>query len=108
MTLPTLTAVGDLLDDDKSSFEGAVFKGPAEPLGAVLEGTAEPLEAVLEGSAEALEAVLEGSVEPLTVSELFAGSHGTRASASTSRGKPECRPIPIRARQKNAPKIELS
>ena len=37
-TLPTLTAVGELLDDDESSFEDAVFKGPAEPLGAVLEG----------------------------------------------------------------------
>ena len=36
---PTLTAVGERLDDDESSFEDAFFKGPAEPLGAVLEGT---------------------------------------------------------------------
>ena len=114
-TLPTLTAVGELLDEDEPSFEdtvfkgpseplgavfkgpseplgavftgpadplGAVFKGPAEPLGAVLEGTAEPLEAVLEGLAEPLEAVLEGLAEPWAVSDFFAGSHGTGASAN--------------------------
>ena len=77
-TLPTLTAVGELLDEDESSFEDAVFKGRAEPLGPVLEGTAEPLEAVLEVSAK-----------PLTVSELFAGSHGTRSSADTGLDLPE-------------------
>ena len=71
-TLPTLTAVGELLDEDESSFEYAVFKGPAEPLGPVLEGAAEPLEAVLEGSAE-----------PLTVSELFAGLQDMRFSTRT-------------------------
>ena len=91
-TLPTLTAVGGLLDEDESSFKnavfkglaeplGAVFKGPAEPLGPVLEGTVEPLEAVLEGSAEPLEAILGGLAEPLTVSELFAGLHRTQALA---------------------------
>ena len=54
---PTLTAVGEFLDEDESSFEDAVFKGPAEPLGAVFKGLAEPLGAVLEGTAEPLEAV---------------------------------------------------
>ena len=77
-TLPTLAAVGELLDEDESSFEDAVFKGPAEPLCPVLEGTVEPLEAVLGGSAE-----------PLTVSELFVGSHGTRASADAGLDLPE-------------------
>ena len=88
-TLPTLTVVGELLDDDESSFEDAVFKGPAEPLGPVLEGTAEPLEVVLEGSAEPLEAILQGSAERLTVSELFAGSYGTQASADAGVDLPE-------------------
>ena len=99
-TLPTLTAVGELLNEDESSFEDAVFKGPAEPLdvvfkgpaeplGPVLEGTAEPLEVVLEGSAEPLEAILQGSAERLTVSELFAGSYGTQASADAGVDLPE-------------------
>ena len=44
-TLSTLTLVGEHLEDDESSFEVSVFKGPAEPLGALLEGTAEPLDA---------------------------------------------------------------
>ena len=43
-TLSTLTLVGDHLEDDESSFEVAVFKGPAEPLGALLEGATEPLD----------------------------------------------------------------
>ena len=98
-TLPTLTAVGELLDEvEDAVFKGpaeplgvvfkgpaeplgAVFKGPAEPLGAILERTTEPLEAVLEGLAEPLEAVLEGLAEPLAISEFFAESHGTRVSA---------------------------
>ena len=68
-TLSTLTLVGEHLNDDESSFEVAVFKGPAEPLG----GLAEPLEAVLGGLAE-----------PLSVSEEhLADSHGTRVSADT-------------------------
>ena len=80
-TLPTLTTAGELLDEDESSFKDAIFKGPAEPLDAFFKGPAEPLGPVLEGSAKPLEAVLEGSAEPLSVSELFTGLHGTRASA---------------------------
>ena len=64
-TPSTITPVGEPLDDDESSFEGAVLEGPAEPLGAVLEGPAELLGAVLEGTAEPLHAVLGGSAEPL-------------------------------------------
>ena len=41
-TPSTLTLVGEHLDDDESSFEVAVFKGPAEPLDVLLEGAAEP------------------------------------------------------------------
>ena len=37
-TLSTLTLVGEHLEDDESSFEVAVFKGPAEPLSPVLIG----------------------------------------------------------------------
>ena len=44
--------LGEHLEDDESSFEAAVFKRPAEPLGVLLEGVAEPL-----GMAEPLEAV---------------------------------------------------
>ena len=36
--LSTLTLVGEHLEDDESSFEVAVFKGPAEPLSPVLIG----------------------------------------------------------------------
>ena len=69
---------------DESSFEAAVFKGPAEHLGALLEGAAEPLEAVLGGSAE-----------PLSVSEEhLADSHGTRASADTVLDFPEEARVP--------------
>ena len=79
----------ELLDEDESSFEDTFFKGPAEPLDAVFKGPAEPLRPVLEGTAKPLEVVLEGSAEPLTVSELFAGSHGTRASADAGLDLPE-------------------
>ena len=49
----TLTLVGERLEGDESSFEAAVFKGPAaEPLGALLEGAAEPLDAILWGLGE--------------------------------------------------------
>ena len=65
------------------------FKGPAEPLSVVFNGPAEPLGPVLEGTTEPSEAVLEGSAEPLTVSELFAGSHRTRASADVGLDLPE-------------------
>ena len=68
-TPSTLTLVGEHLEDDKSSFEVAVFKGPAEPLGVLLEGAAEPLDAISGRLAEPLEAVLGGSAEPLSVSE---------------------------------------
>ena len=92
--------------DDESSFEAAVFKGPAEPLGALLEGAAEPLDAILWGLVEPLEAVWGGSAEPLAVSEEhLADSHGTRRRpipSLTSRRKPECRSIPIRVRYRNA------
>ena len=56
-TPSTLILVGEHLEDDESSFEAAVFKGPAEPLGALLEGAAEPLDAILWGLAEPIEAV---------------------------------------------------
>ena len=81
-TTSTLTLVGERLEDDESSFEAAVFKGPAEPLGALLEGATEPLDAILWGLAEPLEAVLGGSAEPLSVS-------GTRVSADTVLDFPE-------------------
>ena len=38
-----LTLIGEHLEDDESSFEVAVFKGP---LGVLLEGAAEPLDAI--------------------------------------------------------------
>ncbi len=41
-TPSTLTLVVERLEDDESSFEAEVFKGPAEPLGALLEGAPEP------------------------------------------------------------------
>ena len=89
-TPSTLTLVGERLEDDESSFEAAVFNGPAEHLGALLEGAAEPLDAILWGLAELLEAVLGGSAEPLSVSEEhLADSHGTWASADTVFGFPE-------------------
>ena len=112
-TLPTLTTVGELLDEDESSFEDAFFKGPAEPLSVVFNGPAEPLAPVLEGTTEPSEAVLEGSAEPLTVSELFAGSHRTRASADVGLDLPEEAWVPADtdpgrpARQRNVLKIEL-
>ena len=59
-TPSTLTLVGEHLEDDESSFEVTVFKGPAEPLGVLLERAAEPLDAILGGLAEPLEAVLGG------------------------------------------------
>ena len=94
-TPSTLTLVDEHLEDDESSFEVAVFKGPAEPLLALLEepfleGAAEPLDAILLGLAEPQEAVLGGSAEPLFVSEEhLADSHGTRASADTVLDFPE-------------------
>ena len=89
-TPSTLTLVGERLEDDESSSETAVFKGPAEPFGGLLEGAAEPLDAVSWGLAEPLEAVLGGSAEPLFVSEEhLADSHGTRASADTVLDYPE-------------------
>ena len=51
-TPSSLTLVGERLEDDESSFEAAVFKGPAKPLGALLEGVTEPLDAILWGLAE--------------------------------------------------------
>ena len=51
-TPSTLTLVGEHLDDDESSFEVAVFNGPAETLGALLDGAAEPLDAIFGGLAE--------------------------------------------------------
>ena len=89
-TPSTLNLVGERLEDDESSLEAAVFKGPAEPVGALLEGAAEPLDAILCGLAEPLEAVLGGSAEPLSVSEEhLADSHGTRASVYTVLDFPE-------------------
>ena len=81
-TPSTLTLVGERLEDE-SSFEAAVFKEPAEPLGALLEGAAEPLDAILWGLVEPLEAVLGGSAKHL------ADSHGTRASPDTVPDFPE-------------------
>ena len=102
-TLSTLTLVGEHLEDDESSFEVAVFKGPAEPLGALLEGAAEPLDAILWGLAEPLGLFSSfffffffggggggGSAKPLSVSEEhLTDSHGTRASADTVLDFPE-------------------
>ena len=51
-TPSTLILVGEHLEEDESSFEVMVFKGPAEPLGALLEGATEPLDAILGGLAE--------------------------------------------------------
>ena len=94
-TPSTLTLVGEHLEDDESSFEVAVFKGPTEPLGALLEGAAEPLDAILWGLAEPLEAVLGGSAEPQFVSEEhLADSHGTRALADTILDFPEEARVP--------------
>ena len=53
---PPFTLVGEHPNDDGSSFEGTVFKGPAESYGSVLEGLAEPLGPVLEGPTEPLDA----------------------------------------------------
>ena len=83
--ISTLTLVGEHLDDDESSFEVAVFKGPAEPLGALLEGAAEPLDAIFWGLAEPLEAVLRGSAEPLSVSEEHLVDSHTGRSLSAGR-----------------------
>ena len=95
-TPSTLTLVREHLDDDESSFEVAVFKGPAEPLGALLEGAAESLDAIFWGLAEPLEAVLGRSAEPLSVSEEhLADSHGTRVSADTVRDFPEEARVPV-------------
>ena len=63
-TSSTLTLVGERLEDDESSFEAAIFKGPAEPLGALLEGAAQPLDAILWGLGEPLEAVLGDRLNP--------------------------------------------
>ena len=74
----------------ESSFEAAVFKGPAKPLGALSGGAAEPLDAILWGLAEPLEAVFGGSAEPLSVSEEYlTDSHGTQAAADTFVDFPE-------------------
>ena len=59
-TPATLTIVGEHLEDDESSFEVTVFKGPAGPLGALLEGATEPLDVILWGLAEPLEVVFGG------------------------------------------------
>ena len=84
-TLSTLTLVGEHLKDEGSSFEVAVFKGPAEPLGVLLEGAAEPLDAILWGLAE-----------PLSVSEEhLADSHGTRVLADTVLDFPEEALFPV-------------
>ena len=89
-TPSTLTLEGEHLEDDGSSFEVAVFKGPAEPLCALLEEVTEPLDAILWGLAEPLKAVLGGSAEPLFISEEhFAHSHGTWALADTVLNFPE-------------------
>ena len=86
----TLTLVVERLEDDESSFEAAVFKGPAEPLGALLEGAAGPLDAILRGLVEPIDAVLGGSAEPLSISEEhLADPHGTRASVYTVLDFPE-------------------
>ena len=95
-TPSTLTLVGERLEDDESSFEAAVFKGPAEPIGALLEGDAEPLDAILWDLAEPLEAVLGGSAEALSVSEEhLEDSHGTWVSADTVLDFPEEARVPV-------------
>ena len=87
---PSILTLVEVLNNDKSSFEVMVFKGPAEPLGVLLEGAAEPLDAIFWGLAEPLEAVLGGSAEPPSVSEEHpVDSHGTWASADTILDFPE-------------------
>ena len=86
-TPSTLTLEGEHLEDDGSSFEVAVFKGPAEPLGALLGGAAEPLNPY-----PSPKNTLRTRTEP-----------GRRPIPFlTSQRKPEYRSIPIRVRQKNA------
>jgi len=51
-TPSTLTLEGERLQDDESSFEAEVFKGPADSLGALLEEAPEPLDAILWGLTE--------------------------------------------------------
>ena len=95
-TPSTLTLAGEHLKDDKSSFEVAVFKGPAEPLGALLEGAAEPLDAIFGGLVEPLEAILGGLAEPLSISEEhLEDSHGTQASADTVLDFPDEAKVPV-------------
>ena len=90
MASPSRHQTGQKTGSKESSFEVAVFKGPAEPLGALLEGAAEPLDAILWGLVEPLESVLWRSAEALSVSEEHsAGSHGTRASTDTVLDFPE-------------------
>ena len=105
-TPSTLTLAGEHLEDDESSFEVAVFKGPAEPLGALLEGAAEPLDAILWVLMEPLEAVLGDGLNlypsPKNTSRTRTEPGRRLILSSTSRRKPECRSIPIRVRQKNA------
>ena len=105
-TLSALILVGEHLEDDESSFEVAVVKGPAEPLGALLEGAGEPLDAILWGLAEPLEAVFGGSAEayqsPKNTSRIHTEPGRRPIPSLTSRRKPEFRSIPIRVRQKNA------
>ena len=89
-TPSTLTLAGEHLEDDESSFEAAVFKGPAEPVGALFDGFAEPLDAILWGLVEPLEAVLGGLAEPLSIyEEHLTDSRGTRALADTVLDFPE-------------------
>ena len=89
-TPSALTLESEHIEDDKSSFEVAFFKEPAEPLCVLLEGAAEPLDAILWGLAEPLQAILGGSAEPLSVSEEhLVDSHGTQVSADTILDFPE-------------------
>ena len=61
---PSILTLVEVLNNDKSSFEVMVFKGPAEPLGVLLEGAAEPLDAIWGGLAEPLEAVWGDRLNP--------------------------------------------
>ena len=95
-TPSALTLEGEHLKDDESSFEVAVFKGPAEPLCVLLEGATEPLDAILWVLAEPLEAVLGVLAEPLSVSEEhLADLHGTQVSADTILDFPEEAWVPV-------------
>ena len=93
-TPSTLTLVGEHLDDDESSFEVAVFKGPA--LRCTFGGSCRTLRCHFWGIGGTPRGRFGGSAEPLSVSEEhWANSHGTRMSADTVLDFPEEAWVPV-------------